>query len=110
MERTDDGGDSMDTLTEIIRRLQADGYTANLYAGEGDTLRCDQWPDGIDPSTVQVDAVERFEGQSDPGDEMILFAITTPDGHRGLYSAAFNAETPPEDAAMIKVLGSATRD
>jgi hypothetical protein len=104
MEPTDDQGDSMDTLTDSTRRLQADGYTANLYASDDSMLRCDSWPDAVDPETVQVDDMRRFEGQSDPADMVILFAITTQDGHRGLYTPAFNAQTPPEDAAVIKAL------
>ena len=105
MELNADRGDSMDTLSDMTRRLQAEGYTANLYAGEDGMLRCDEWPEPVDPSTVTVDRRGRFEGQSDPGDEVILFAVTTESGHRGIYSAAFTSETPPEDVSIIRVLG-----
>jgi hypothetical protein len=106
VELNADRGDSMDTPTDMTQRLQAEGYTGNLYAGEDGMLRCDEWPEPVDPSTVTVDHRGRFEGQSDPGDELILFAVTTEDGHRGIYSAAFTSETPAEDAAIIRVLGA----
>lgn len=105
VELNADRGDSMDTPSDMTRRLQADGYTANLYAGEDRMLRCDEWPEPVDPSTVAVDQRGRFEGQSDPGDEVILFAVTTQDGYRGIYTAAFTSQTPPEDVAIIRVLG-----
>lgn len=103
MERTN-GGDSMDTVTEATQRLQAEGYTANLYAGDDRTLRCDEWPDALDPAALQIDHVLRFEGASDPDDAMILFALQTTDGHRGVYSAAYGPQMSPEDAAIVRLL------
>ena len=46
-------------------------------------------------------SILRFEGQSDPGDMSILFALRTPSGARGTYSAPFGSDTPPEDADVI---------
>ena len=48
-----------------------------------------------------VDEVLRFEGQSDPDDEMIVFAVRGSCGHRGVYSAAYGHYMSPEDAAVI---------
>jgi hypothetical protein len=103
-------GDSMDTPSEATRRLHADGYRANWYAGPDGTLRCDQVDEIVDPSTVAIDHILRFEGQSDPGDELILFALTSPGGARGVYSAAYGAHMPPEDAAVIQVMTHRTGD
>ena len=36
----------------------------------------------------------RFEGQSDPDDETIVFALSEPGGRRGMYSAPYGAATP----------------
>jgi hypothetical protein len=91
----------MDTLSEAIRRLQADGYTGNWFANSDHDLECDQTGEVLDPADVQIDHILRFEGQSDPGDMTILFALRSPSGDRGIYSAPFNAETPPEDVDVI---------
>ena len=48
-----------------------------------------------------IDHILRFEGQSDPGDMTILYALQAPSGERGLYSAAFGAVTETEDAEVI---------
>jgi len=100
----------MDTPSDATRRLQADGYGVNWYAAADGTLRCDQLEEVVDPSTVTIDHILRFEGQSDPGDESILFALTSPGGARGVYSAPYGAHMPPEDAAVIRVMTHRTGD
>jgi len=100
----------MDTPSEAMRRLQADGYHVNWYAALDGTLRCDHLDEVVDPSTVTIDHILRFEGQSDPGDESILFALTSPAGAKGVYSAPYGAHMPPEDAAVIRVMTHRTGD
>jgi hypothetical protein len=94
----------MSTVTEATRRLQDDGYTGNWYAGDHGRLICGECGAEFDPAEVTVDEVLRFEGQSDPDDEMILFAVQGPCGHRGVYSAAYGHYMSPEDAAVISAL------
>ena len=91
----------MDTLSDAIRRLQADGYSGNWFANGDHQLECNESGEVLDPAELQIDHILRFEGQSDPGDMTILFALQTPSGDKGIYSAPFNAETPPEDANVI---------
>ena len=49
----------------------------------------------VDPADVVIDHILRFEGQSDPGDMTILFALQAPSGDRGLYSTASGAPLRP---------------
>jgi hypothetical protein len=91
----------MDTLSDAVRRLQADGYLGNWFANADRVLQCNESGEVLDPADAQIDHILRFEGQSDPGDMTILFALQTPAGTKGLYSAPFNAETPPEDVDII---------
>jgi hypothetical protein len=88
-------------MSDAIRRLQAEGYTGNWFANGDHDLECSETGEVCDPGEVQIDHILRFEGQSDPGDMMILFALQTPAGAKGIYTAAFNAETPAEDADVI---------
>lgn len=91
----------MGTLTDAIERLQADGFTGNWFATDDHLLRCSESGEDADPSTVTIEHTLRFEGQSDPDDEVILFALSEPGGRRGLYSAQYGASMPAEDAAVI---------
>ena len=53
---------------------------------------------------MTIDRTLRFEGQSDPDDEVILFALSEPGGRKGVYSAPYGPSMPPEDAAVIAKL------
>jgi hypothetical protein len=100
----------MDTLSDAIRRLQAEGYTGNWFANRDRALECSESGEVLDPEDVQIDHILRFEGESDPGDMTILFALQTPSGAKGLYSAAFGAEMPAEDADVIALMQHRTAD
>ena len=91
----------MDTVSDATRRLQAEGYTGNWYATPDGNLQCGETGEVADLSEIKIDHVLRFEGQSDPGDEVILFALRAPSGDRGVYSAAYGSDMQPEDAAVI---------
>ncbi len=96
----------MSTLSEAMRALQADGYTGNWFATGDGQLRCSETGEDADPATVSVDRVLRFEGQSDPDDEVILFALSEPGGRKGLYSAQYGPSMPAEDVTMVRRLAS----
>ena len=103
-------GDSMSTLSDAMRALQGEGYTGNWYATADFQLECNESGEVADPTEVQIDHILRFEGQSDPGDMTILFALRTPAGSKGLYSTAFGAEMPAEDAAVIALMQHRSAD
>ena len=94
----------MSTLSDAMRALQAEGYTGNWYASEEGVLRCSETGADADPAVVTVDRTLRFEGQSDPDDEVILFALSEPGGRKGVYSAQYGPSMPSEDAALIAKL------
>ena len=79
----------METLTEAITRFQMLGYSGSWSARAGGVLRCTTCGADIDAVEVVIDEFVRFEGQSDPGDEAILYALTGPCGDRGLYSSSY---------------------
>ena len=94
----------MDTVSSATQRLQAEGYTGNWYATPDGTLRCDETGEESQLDELDAHEVLRFEGQSDPGDEMIVFALQSPSGHKGIFTAAFGADTSSDDAAVIAQL------
>ena len=97
-------GSEMETLSAAIARLQADGYTGNWYAGDDGDLVCEACGAHFDVTNMHVDETVRFEGMSDPADESILYALSTDDDHKGLYSTTFGAEMPAGDVAVIRAI------
>jgi hypothetical protein len=61
---------TFETLSETMTQLGKQGYGTDLNAYLP-TIRCE-------PEAFTVDAVYRFEGPTDPGDELILYAIASP--------------------------------
>jgi len=71
-----------DTLSQAVNDLVKRGYTTDfLIESEKDCLVCK--PKGkevaeLSPEEFVIDEVYRFEGMTDPGDESIVFAISSP--------------------------------
>ena len=94
----------MDTSSDAVRRLQAKGYSGNWFANRDGELECDETGKQYDPADLEIDHVLRFEGQSDPGDMTILFALRAASGAKGVYSAPYGAMMTPEDQTVIAKL------
>jgi hypothetical protein len=99
-----------DSLAGVITRLRAAGYTNDLTATDDGALTCAQCGDVEDPMTMHIDRTVRFEGDTDPGDEAILLAVTCRCGARGLYTAAYGPATPPADSAVLGRFARRRRD
>lgn len=94
----------METLSEAMARLRERGFLHDFSAVPGGKLRCGECGAEIDPAAVRIEEIVRFEGVSDPGDESILFALSAPCGHDGLYSAPYGPDATPEDIAVVTAL------
>jgi len=99
----------METLSEAVDRLTADGYTQDFRA-ERDGLRAVGTDCVHPPEAFEIDAILRFEGESDPADESGLFALRC-DAHgmRGTYVVAYGPGIDPRDAEMVRRLADARR-
>jgi hypothetical protein len=65
-----------DTLSEAVNDLVKRGYVYNFNV-TSDCLVCEEHSLLLAPDEFEVDEVHRFEGNTDPGDENILFAISS---------------------------------
>ena len=80
----------MNTLTERVNKAIKDGYTdtlkvtkQGLYSTAKDKVYA--------PADVKVIDFNRFEGQSDPADNAIMYVIETTDGVKGVLIDAYGA-------------------
>nr|WP_221898799.1 phosphoribosylpyrophosphate synthetase [Robiginitalea sp. SC105] len=70
--------------------MQKQGYTENLnYCDSG--LENKRKSCVYPASELDVNHFYRFEGETNPGDNTILYAIETSDGHKGLLVDAYGA-------------------
>jgi hypothetical protein len=99
----------MDELSDVLRRLTDAGYDADFYARDG-FLLCANCEERVDPTRVQVDDVVRLEGDSDPDEEVAIYALSEgPCGRRGTYVVVYGPRTPNDDVAVQQVLQDARR-
>jgi hypothetical protein len=95
-----------ESLSDAIERLSQRGFAHALRA-EGGRLHDLATGELFDPERVTIDEVVRFEGESDPDEQAILFALRSPRGGAlGTYSAVFGPSMPPEDGDVIRRLGA----
>jgi len=94
----------METLVSAVQRLERAGYADALRAR----------PDGflavrtgriLPPETLIVDEIVRFEGESDPADEAVLFALRSRDDSvRATFVAAYGPSADPVSGSLIRRL------
>lgn len=63
----------METLSQAINKLQIEGYTSGITPDELGTLNSSDWV---------IKKIQRFEGNTNPSDNSILYAIERKDGTR----------------------------
>lgn len=68
--------DTMTTVSEVLNKLKKDGYTVDFNLNDN-CLVCHGNSLQINPDEFVVDKHYRFEGISDPGDEAIVYAISS---------------------------------
>ena len=96
--------DTMTTLSEILTKLKQDGYTedfnlqANCLACRGNALQ-------VFPNEFVVDKHYRFEGLSDPADEAVVYAISSPKYRlKGTLVNGYGVYADPLVDDMVKAL------
>lgn len=80
----------MKTLMECMESLRKYGFTENFMA-KANGLHALDSKKVYKPEDVAIVNFYRFEGESDPADNSILYAIETNDGLKGQLSNAYGA-------------------
>jgi hypothetical protein len=81
----------MNSLSMVMAKIVKNGYTESFkITGKGLSPQSDL--DRVyGPEQVQVVNFYRFEGESDPGDNSIMYQIETSDGLKGVLVDAYGA-------------------
>lgn len=92
----------MEGLLEAIARLRSAGYVADMFASPDGDLVCRSCGTSHDPESMQICETVRFGGDSNPDDEAILLAVSTVDGCRGQFAAAFGPAAAAADTVALQ--------
>lgn len=92
------------TVTEVVQALAERGWDEDFVV-RGNQVRCGSCGALVSADELSIDEVYRFEGPSDPGDEMIVVALTcTRCGRKGTVVSAYGPGTDPDEAELLLAL------
>lgn len=93
----------MSTLSERVNKAVIDGYTESFKVeGKGLTGSSASDPKFYTPAEVKIDNFYRFEGYSDPNDNVILYLIQLSDGRKGTLIDSYGAYADNKQSEFIK--------
>ena len=97
---------SYDTVTEAMTDLKKLGYTIDFSIMTGkECLVCHQTATELSPDDFEIDHFYRFEGDSDPGDEMIVYAISSNKSNlKGIVVNAYGIYADNASSEIVKKL------
>lgn len=87
------------TLTEVHNKLLSDGFKENFNV-EDNLLKSSDGK-SYKPEEVSIVNFFRFEGQTDPADSSIMYAIETHDGTKGTLVDAYGPDADADKTLFI---------
>jgi hypothetical protein len=91
----------MKTVLEITNLLREQGYKENFNLKDN-KITGDSGNKMYAPEELIIEKTERYEGDSNPSDNAIIYAITAKDGTKGILIDSYGAYSDPE---MAKIIG-----
>jgi hypothetical protein len=98
----------MTTMTSCVNTLLADGYTEN-FVMKAVGLEAPTIERLYTPEEIEVDSFYRFEGESDPADSAIVYAIETKDGVKGILIDSYGAYRSDKISKFITEVENITK-
>ncbi len=80
----------MSPLSDRVNKAMRDGYTENMKVTK-QGLYVESKDKTYAPTEVKIIDFYRFEGQSDPADNAIMYVVETTDGAKGTLVDAYGA-------------------
>lgn len=95
-----------DTVTEAMAELKKLGYTIDFsMLTDAECIICNLTGTALSPNDFEIDDFYRFEGNSDPGDQMIVYAISSKKfNFKGILVNAYGLYAENTSSAIVKKL------
>ena len=92
------------TVTDVLYELKARGYTVDFNLNK-DCLVCYENELTLHPDEFVVDKHYRFEGTTDPADESVIYAISSPKNNiKGTLINAYGVYSNDLSNEMVRAL------
>ena len=84
------------TVSKALDELNEKGFTYDFNLHEEDVAK--------NPNKYEIKHIYRYEGETDPGDEAIVYGIQSSSGKKGVFVTGFSANSVSEAAqALIQI-------
>lgn len=94
---------SYDTVSEAVNGLKQRGYNIDFNM-EYDCIVCHETPLSLMPNEFEITEVHRFEGDTDPADEAVVYAIESKHGEKGVLVNGFGIYSDSVSDELIQKL------
>ena len=84
------------TVSEALDELNENGFTVDFNLHEDDIKK--------NPQKYEIEHIYRYEGDTDPGDEAVVYGIKCSTGEKGVFVAGFSANSESEAARVLNEL------
>jgi hypothetical protein len=89
------------TVSQAINQLKAKGFTLDFNLDQN----CISGPDcRLSPEQFEIVEVFRYEGNSDPADEAVVYAIESKEGKKGILVTGYGVAQDSISDSMLKKL------
>lgn len=93
------------TLMGVLAGLLADGFETDMFVTATGKVRCGACRHDADPADLELHAIRRLEGASDPADEAAALALVCRVcGARGTAVVRYGPEAEPQDIAVLRAV------
>lgn len=86
------------TVSEALNELNEKGFTIDFNLHEEDIKK--------NPQQYVIEHVYRYEGNTDPGDEAVVYGIKTISGQKGVFVAGFAANSENDAVRVLNELSA----
>lgn len=95
-----------DTVSEAVNDLQKRGYTSDFNLNHDvDFITCNKTSTSLSPEDFEIDEIHRFEGETDPADETIVYAISSAKYNiKGIIVNAYGTYADNAASRVVKYL------
>ncbi|HMS63716.1 MAG TPA: phosphoribosylpyrophosphate synthetase [Ignavibacteria bacterium] len=91
----------IETLSGTIEKFRSKEFIHDFYI-QGDYLKCNDTNEKFKSDEVIINRINRYEGDSNPDDASIIYAITTKSGTQGILIDAFGVYANSRISEFIK--------
>ena len=96
--------ENYDTLSSALNSLKVRGYTQDFNINF-DKLICSDSEQSLNPTEFEITEVYRFEGETNPSDEAVVYAVESIKGDmKGVLVSAYGTYSEAMSEEMIKKL------